>query len=102
MPAIGQDTFHCSECDANCSNTVKYIARFKDENELGGAGRERRTDTHEEGDQIRCKHCHSSSKRIQRLVRSEEWGEDFKSVSGESRAQLMLAGVPLLVATSRS
>ena len=80
MPAIGQDTFHCYGCDANHPNAVKFINRFKDEQYLVVACRARRSDTHEEGDQIRCKHCHSARNRIQRLVESEEWGEDFKSV----------------------
>jgi len=91
MPAIGQDTFHCSDCDTNHPNTAKYITKFKDESVLGGAGRDRSTGTHEKGDQICCKPCNRAKARIQRLIKSEAWGEDFKSVSGESRAQLMLA-----------
>ena len=84
-------TFHCPDCKVDQPNNVKYIVRFKDESLLGSAGRERRVDTHEDGDQIRCKCCHCARGRIQRVLKSEDWGEDFKNISGEARAKLMLS-----------
>jgi len=84
------DTFLCPACEDQCSNCQKYIYKFADESELGPAGRERRSDTHEPGDQFRCLDCHKATPRISRLVKAEGWGDDFKALSKENRVKFML------------
>ena len=82
-------TFFCTDCQLNHNNSEKYIIKFKDEADLGAAGRDRRSGNHEEGDQIRCCKCHVAKSRISRLVKAEGWGAEFKDMSTEGRAKLM-------------
>jgi len=81
--------FHCGDCEQDREDSLKYIVRFKDEHDIGAAGRTRRSETHTEGDRIRCIPCHSTLGRIFRSVSGNDWSEDFASVGADARAKLV-------------
>ena len=81
--------FKCPDCEQEREGSMKYIVRFKSERKIGTAGRNRRSDVHEDGDRIRCLQCHGTLAKIYRTVNNEGWQDGFASVKGEHRAKLL-------------
>ena len=85
-------TFHCGDCEMDRAADLKYIVIFKDERTMGAGGRKRRSEAHSEGDRIRCYPCHKTLGRIYAVVRHEVFQQDFTSIKGDARVQLIRDG----------